>query len=142
MLYRLPNYFFNSVFFAVSMPGSGEFSFCSQFYLEKPLTKAISYDILITEQRKREMRCTPLIWLHQKTYAEKERTAHHRASFFVVLQTGERLSSFLTGFDKDIMADRTVKQLFNFLWFSRLSQDPHQLGNRGFRGHIIGLQYI
>ena len=72
MLYRLPNYFFNSVFFAVSMPGSGEFSFCSQFYLEKPLTKAISYDILITEQRKREMRCTPLIWLHQKTYAEKD----------------------------------------------------------------------
>lgn len=55
------------------------------------------------------MRCTPLIWLHQKTYAEKERTAHHRASFFVVLQTGERLSSFLAGFDKDIMADRTVK---------------------------------
>lgn len=109
MLYRLPNYFFNSVFFAVSMPGSGEFSFCSQFYLEKPLTKATSYAILITEQRKREMRCTPLIWLHQKTYAEKERTAHHCASFFVVLQTGERLSSFLTGFDKDIMADRTVK---------------------------------
>lgn len=72
MLYRLPNYFFNSVFFAVSMLGSGEFSFCSQFYLEKPLTKAISYDILITEQRKREMRCTPLIWLHQKTYAEKD----------------------------------------------------------------------
>lgn len=106
------------------------------------MTKATSYAILITEQRKREMRCTPLIWLHQKTYAEKERTAHHRASFFVVLQTGERLSSFLTGFDKDIMADRTVKKLFNFLWFSRLSQDPHQLGNRGFRGHIIGLQYI
>lgn len=106
------------------------------------MTKAISYDILIAEQRKQEMRCTPLIWLHQKTYAEKECTAHHRASFFVVLQTGERLSSFLTGFDKDIMADRTVKQLFNFLWFSRLSQDPHQLGNRGFRGHIIGLQYI
>lgn len=76
------------------------------------MTKATSYAILITEQRKREMRCTPLIWLHQKTYAEKERTAHHRASFFVVLQTGEtgeRLSSFLTGFDKDIMADRTVK---------------------------------
>lgn len=36
------------------------------------MTKAISYDILITEQRKREMRCTPLIWLHQKTYAEKD----------------------------------------------------------------------
>ncbi len=84
MLYRLPNYFFNSVFFAVSMPGSGEFSFCSQFYLEKPLTKATSYDILITEQRKREMRCTPLIWLHQKTYAEKERTANHRASFLLL----------------------------------------------------------
>ncbi len=109
MLYRLPNYFFNSVFFAVSMLGAANFLFCSQFYLEKPLTKATSYAILITEQRKREMRCTPLIWLHQKTYAEKERTAHHRASFFVVLQTGERLSSFLTGFDKDIMADRTVK---------------------------------
>lgn len=55
------------------------------------------------------MRCTPLIWLHQKTYAEKERTAHHRASFLLFYRQGERLSSFLTGFDKDIMADRTVK---------------------------------
>lgn len=109
MLYRLPNYFFNSVFFAVSMLGAANFLFCSQFYLEKPLTKATSYAILITEQRKREMRCTPLIWLHQKTYAEKERTAHHRASFFVVLQTGERLTLFLTGLDENIMADRTVK---------------------------------
>ena len=36
------------------------------------MTKATSYAILITEQRKREMRCTPLIWLHQKTYAEKD----------------------------------------------------------------------
>lgn len=27
----------------------------------------------------------------------------------IALQIGERLSSFLTGFDKDIMADRTVK---------------------------------
>ena len=41
--------------------------------------------------------------------AEKERTAHHRASFFVVLQTGERLTLFLTGLDENIMADRTVK---------------------------------
>lgn len=73
------------------------------------MTKATSYDILITEQRKREMRCTPLIWLHQKTYEEKERTAHHRASFLLFYRQGERLSSFLTGFDKDIMADRTVK---------------------------------
>lgn len=73
------------------------------------MTKATSYAILITEQRKREMRCTPLIWLHQKTYAEKERTAHHRASFLLFYRQGERLSSFLTGFDKDIMADRTVK---------------------------------
>ena len=84
------------------------------------MTKATSYDILITEQRKRDVRCTPLIWLHQKTYAEKERTAHHRASFLLFYRQGERLSSFLTGFDKDIMADRTVKQLFNFLRFSRL----------------------
>lgn len=91
------------------MLGAANFLFVHNFTWKKPLTKAISYDILITEQRKREMRCTPLIWHHQKTYAEKERTAHHRASFFVVLQTGERLSSFLTGFDKDIMADRTVK---------------------------------
>ena len=83
------------------------------------MTKATSYAILITEQRKREMRCTPLIWLHQKTYAEKDARLT-TVRLFVVLQTGERLSSFLTGFDKDIMADRTVKQLFNFLRFSRL----------------------
>lgn len=72
------------------------------------MTKAISYDILITEQRKREMRCTPLIWLHQKTYAEKDARLT-TVRFFIALQIGERLTLFLTGFDKDIMADRTVK---------------------------------
>ena len=50
------------------------------------MTKATSYDILITEQRKREMRCTPLIWLHQKTYAEKERTARMGAHKTVILK--------------------------------------------------------
>ena len=34
---------------------------------------------------------------------------HTPCVFFIALQIGERLSSFLTGFDKDIMADRTVK---------------------------------
>lgn len=54
------------------------------------------------------MRCTPLIWLHQKTYAEKDARLT-TVRFFIALQIGERLTLFLTGFDKDIMADRTVK---------------------------------
>lgn len=76
------------------------------------MTKATSYAILITEQRKREMRCTPLIWLHQKTYAEKDArltTVRLFSLFYRQGKVGERLTLFLTGFDKDIMADRTVK---------------------------------
>ena len=57
--------------------------FCRNYFLRKGLTNGELYDILLAEQRKREMRCTPLIWHTPKHYAENKRAASCRAFIFM-----------------------------------------------------------